>query len=343
VILKPGVGGLEPARSLVSLLQTAGLPEGLLELLPEDPAPARAVMDAGVDKVFFTGSHTIGATVLSQLAKRVTPSAMELSGCDAAIVRADADLGLAVRALTFGLRLNKGRTCIAPKRVFVARSIATEFEGRLAQALAVEPIHLLQGETQTRLRPIALQAIANGAHLLQGSINVDGTITLPLVFGGVRPSSRLLCEDFFAPVLSVVTVAEDAEAVSLANQCPYALGATVFTRDEREGVNLARQLRAGGVLINDMIAGTADPRLPFGGTGASGFGSTRGPEGLLEMTFPKVVTVRGGTWRMHFDPVGAEDLPLFHGLLRLAHGSSWTQKWRGIRELIGAVKNRTKK
>ena len=133
VLLKPGSGGTASARELARLLAAAGLPASLLRVLPESPEAAHVAIQAGVDKVFFTGSAATGNRILAQLAPRAVPSAMELSGCDSVIIRADADLELVVRALSFGLRLNFGQTCIAPRRVFVARAVATELEGRLAK------------------------------------------------------------------------------------------------------------------------------------------------------------------------------------------------------------------
>ena len=157
---------------------------------------------------------------------------MELSGCDAVIVRADADLDLVVKALTFGLTLNSGATCMAPKRVFVHRSIATELEGRLARVFpscrSIQPT----SSTTDQLRPLLDEALAQGAHFITGSLADDGSVQTPVVLAGVSPSAQLLREDIFAPVLVLVTVSDDAAAISLTNDCPYALGASIFTRDE---------------------------------------------------------------------------------------------------------------
>ena len=294
VLLKPGPGGTAATHELARLLNAAGLPASLLRVLSESPEAAQAAIRAGVDKVFFTGSATTGAQILAQLAPRAIPSTMELSGCDAVIIRADVDLELTVRALLFGLRLNSGQTCIAPRRVFVARAVATEFEGRLAQALADCSPATFSPAQRERLAPLLQQALAQGAHFLSGRIQPSGDIIGPVVIAGAMPALPLLREDIFAPLLTMLTVADDDEAVAFANDCPYALGATIFTRDERAAHSLAARLHVGGVIINDLIAPTADARLPFGGRKLSGFGLTRGPEGLLEMTTTKVVTQRSG-------------------------------------------------
>ena len=334
VLLKPGVGGTPAAEALQRLLALAGLPPSLLRVLPEVPEAAQLAISAGVDKVFFTGSAATGAKILADLAPRAIPSAMELSGCDAVIVRADADLDLAVRAAVFGLRLNAGETCIAPRRVFVARSVATEFEGRLTQALAARGAAPIAPAARERLLPLLLQALRAGAHLLAGKIQPGGAIIGPVVLAGAKPSLPLLREDIFAPLLTILTVADDDEAVAFANDCPYALGATIFTRDEYAAHALAAQLQVGVVIINDLIAPTADARLPFGGRKLSGFGLTRGVEGLLEMTTTKVVTRRSGKWRPHLDEPQAGDADLFRAYLAAAHGSDWRARFGGLRQLV---------
>jgi len=342
VLLKPGPGGPGAARELARLFNAAGLPASLLRVLPESPEAAQAAIRVGVDKVFFTGAATTGTKILAELAPRAVPSAMELSGCDAVIIRADADLGLAVRALSFGLRLNSGQTCIAPRRVFVARAVATEFEGRLAQALSDHARARFTPAQRERLSSLLLEALAQGAHFLSGTILPSGDIIGPVVIAGAKPSLPLLREDIFAPLFTILTVADDDEAIAFANDCPYALGATIFTRDKIVARLLAQRLNAGGVIINDLIALTADARLPFGGRKLSGFGLTRGPEGLLEMTTTKVVTHRRGRWRPHYDAPRTDDAVLFRDYLGLVHGGNFRHRWDSLRRLMANILHRKK-
>jgi acyl-CoA reductase-like NAD-dependent aldehyde dehydrogenase len=338
VLLKPGPGGTGAAQELARLLNAAGLPASLLRVLPEFPEAAQVAIRAGVDKVFFTGSAATGVQILAQLAPRAVPSTMELSGCDAVIIRADADLDLAVRALGFGLRLNSGQTCIAPRRVYVARSVATEFEGRLAQMLSDHwPVAFTPAQCE-RLSPLLVEALAQGAHFLSGKVQAGGDIVGPVVIAGANSSLPLLREDIFAPLLTILTVADDEEAIALANDCPYALGASIFTRNETAARSLAARLNAGGVIINDLIAPTADARLPFGGRKLSGFGLTRGPEGLWEMTTTKVVTERRGRWRPHYDARRAEDAALFRDYLGLVHGGTLRHRWDSLRQLMANIR-----
>lgn len=328
VLLKPGVRGSFAARALIEVIHRAGFDSHLVALLPESTEAAVAAIEAGPDKVVFTGSAATGEKILARLAPRLIPATMELSGCDALIVRADADLDLVLKSLKFGLELNDGATCMAPKRVLVHRAVATELEGRLARAFAAgapvsdparRAIHA-GSETGAPLLKLITDAVAQGAHFVTGGVAPDGTLQFPIILAGVEPPARLLQEDVFAPVLSLVTVADDAEAVSRANDCPYALGASVFSRDESAARAVADALDAGVVSINDLIIPSADARIPFGGRKRSGFGSTRGPEGLLELTVPKVVSVSRAKFRPALEPPHPKDEAMFQAYLELTHG-----------------------
>ena len=350
VLLKPGVGGTPAAEALRELVVRAGFEKQLVGLLPESVEAARAALMAHPDKVLFTGSASTGQKILAQAAPGLIPATLELSGCNAVVVRADADLDVVVRALLFGVMLNAGATCLSPRRVFVPRGIATELEGRLAKAFGgrsslaalslatgagespVEiagrrqllPSEPAQKPSEQKASPkvwaLVEDAIGRGAHFIAGEIREDGSMTAPVVLGGVLPASLLLREDLFAPVLAVVAVTDDQEAVFRANDCPFALGAGVFSRDESAARDLASRINTGVVTINDLIIPTADARVPFGGHGRSGFGVTRGAEGLLELTRPKVVTVSRGRFRPAFDPAQPGDEEIITAYLRLTHG-----------------------
>ncbi len=334
VLLKPGVGGSFAADALADILRRAGTPPTLIQVLPESPTAAQAAIALGVDKVVFTGSATIGEAVLAQCAQTLTPGTVELSGCDAMFVRADAEIDLVVRAIQFGLRLNNGATCIAPRRVFVHRTLATELEERL-RAAALESSTIVHAQ----LSQCVTEALFNGADLIRGSIQSNGRVlSVPLIVGSVKPSMRLTREDIFAPVLSLITVADDAEALAFAAQCPYSLGTTIFSRDEVAANALATQVRSGVVAINDLIVPTADPRLPFGGRGRSGFGVTRGQEGLLEMTVPKVISIRRGRSHPHLDEPESGDEKMFTNYIRAVHGGTWRHRLTAILEICRSVK-----
>lgn len=342
VLLKPGAGGTAAALALIELIVRAGFDTQLVSLLPESTEAARAAIAARPDKVLFTGSAETGEKILQQLAPHLIPATMELSGSDAVVVCADVDLDLVTKALAFGLKLNAGATCMAPKRVFVHRSIATELEGRLARAFPIELSLPLEPAVSAIVRSMLEQPLAAGVHFIAGGLHDDGSVLAPVVLGGATPGSRLLREDIFAPVLVVVTVATDDEAVMRANDCPFALGASVFTRDQTAARHLAARLNAGVVSINDLIVPTADPHLPFGGRKGSGFGVTRGAEGLLELTAPKVITVSRSKFRPAFDPPHAKDEEMFQAYLGLTHGRGLRKRARALVALFKSLSGRPK-
>ena len=180
------------------------------------------------------------------------------------------------------------------------------------------------------------------AHFVAGGICGNGSIEMPLVLAGVSPTARLLREDVFAPVLALVTVADDDEAILRANACPFALTASIFTRDKSVARGLARRINGGAITINDLIIPTADARLPFGGRKRSGFGITRGAEGLLELTTPKVVTVTRGRFRPAFEPPHPADAALFQSYLNLAHGRGLKTRGAALISLIQNIFQRRK-
>jgi len=332
VWIKPAPGGVPLLNQFTQLVIRSGFRPGLLGLLPEDVASTRAAIAARPDKVIFTGSAETGRKILQQLAPQLTPATLELSGCDAAFVRDDADLDLAARALAFGITLNRGATCIAPRRVLVAERIHDALGQKLVAELRLrEPLPM--EFTTARWLPLVQEALAAGAKLIHGNLRPD-QLTGPLLLAHAQPEMPLLQNDTFGPVMSLVPVAGD-EAALLANaRCPYALGASVFSRDAQVATELAIRIRAGSVIINDLIAPTADPRLPFGGTGESGFGVTRGAEGLLAMTFPKTIQLNRARQRRHYAPLDEAQTALFESLLNMTHGSSLSIRLSALRNLI---------
>jgi aldehyde dehydrogenase (NAD+) len=142
--------------------------------------------------------------------------------------------------------------------------------------------------------------------------------------------------DIFAPVLMIIPVDDWADALQSDSQCPYALSASIFGPVE-DALRMTKYVTAGCITINDLIVPTADPQLPFGGRGESGFGVTRGDEGLLSMTVPKVVSIRKGAWLPHAQPPTPADESILDGLLQCVHSSTWLARWNGIRQIVQAI------
>lgn len=335
VVFKPAPGTSPVARRLAMLLAAAGLPEDGMQVAGESVEEARALLREGADKVVLTGSAETGRSVLSVLADSLTPATMELSGADLMVVRADADLRLAASALAYGLTLNGGATCIAPRRVWVSNRVLAPFTQELRREFSTrETIHLEDG-LAGRLRPLLAEAQHLGARLVTGRITED-SIAGPLVIADLPVASPLWHEQVFGPVALVTGYTHESEVVAFARESEWALGASIFSREEKAARRLADRLPVGVVTLNDVIVPTADPRLPFGGRRSSGFGRTRGLEGLLEMTASKVISVRRGTWRPHFGPANGLErwLP---PILRVVHADGIRSRLAGLRELLKRI------
>jgi acyl-CoA reductase-like NAD-dependent aldehyde dehydrogenase len=287
VLVKPGENGAEAAFEIQARFCGAGFPQGLIQILGESPEHGAEAIELGVDKIVLTGSARTGAAVLAQAAETLTPCTMELSGNDAVFVMDDADAVLAAECVAYGVRLYGGRTCIAPRRVFVWESRVGDFRRELMRA----------GGKDVRV---------------VNDLDSDGA--------------------FGEPFVSVIPVPGPAEALRQYQNSDHRLGASIFARDLAKARQFAETLDAGSVCINDLIVPTADGRLPFGGRKRSGFGVTRGAEGLLEMTVTKTISVRAGKFRPHLNAKQAEDATALSGVARLIYGG-WAAKWQALAEL----------
>jgi len=349
VLWKPAPAGVACAHAMRVMLIASGMPPRLLTVLDSPPAAAAAAIEAGVDKVFLTGSAATGEVVLHALAASATPSVMELSGCDAVFVLegADqgADLGRVIDALVFGLRMNGSATCMAPRRVFVAAAAAKSFARALGASLGeLGPVHVTR-QTRERLSYMIAEAslagattLLNGLHVAEeyASSTTAGTTVNATLLTNVTPEMGIAREDIFAPVLSILPYSSVEQAVAMHEQCPYALTAAIFG-PENAARSLARQITAGTILFNDVIVATADPRVPFSGRKRSGFGATRGREGLLAMTAPRALVRQRGSSRVPYQPTTPAHRELFAGYLQAAHAGGWRNRFTGLRTMIRAA------
>ena len=338
VVLKPGAGGAAAAALLRRGLRASGLPPHCLTVLEDSDEAGADALEQRVDHVVLTGARATGEKVLARLAPRLTPATVELSGHDACIVLPGADLELTAQALAFGASLNGGATCIAPRRVLVPVALRADLERRLVAALADRAAVALPARTAAQLEPVLREARQSGARVECGGWSgapAQGRF-LPMLLTGVSPAMRVFDSDLGAPVLMTVPYSRLQEAVAFVNGARYRLGASVFG-PETEARAVASALDVGTVLVNDLVVPTADPRLPFGGTGASGYGVTRGREGLLGMTRPRVTVVRAGRRRPHYARLAAAHAPVIAALLRLIYGDAAT-RWRALCSLPATVR-----
>jgi aldehyde dehydrogenase (NAD+) len=337
VTWKPGVGGQPVARLFADAHEAAGLPQGLLQITGESVADSEQAVAAGPDKVFFTGSATTGRLLMHQLAETLTPSVMELSGCDAVIVLPSANVDRVVRALAFGIRLNGSQTCMAPRRVLLVGFSAArraELLTALRAILTMVPPVAIADPVSTQLRRLLADARHRGA-LVEGYADTDHLS--PILVTNARPEMPLTQADLLAPVLCLIDCADEHAVLAAQRACPYALTTSIFG-DETAARPLAARIDSGTVMINDLIVPTADPRVPFGGRRQSGFGVTRGAEGLLEMTAVKVLSTRHGHSVRHYQATTPLHTELFDGIVQASHSATWGTRFKGLQQIATAGK-----
>ncbi len=299
VVLKPA--SLTPlvGERIVQAFTRAGVPEGLVRVV-HGPGTGAALVDSPVAKIFFTGSVEAGRQIGEGCARHLKGSVLELGGKDPMVVLADAPLDHAVAGALWGGFANAGQTCSGIERVYVVREVAGAFlDGVLAGAAALRVGDPLRWETeigpmvsheQHRLvGELVDDAVANGAELRCGGPVGDpvpgaeaGAFFAPTVLTGIRPEMRIMREEIFGPVLPVTVVDSEDEAVALANQSDFGLGASVWTADRERGERFARELEAGMVWINDHMFSHGACQCAWGGVKTSGLGRTHSKFGLYE-------------------------------------------------------------
>lgn len=346
VIWKPSEVSPASAELLHRSLLEAGFPNEVILLLEPSRESGAALLEADIDHLVFTGSAATGRRVASRLGERLISSTLELSGCDALFVLEDADLALAAQAAWFGSTLNRGQTCLAVRRAFVQRTVYVAFCEHLTRlSVGTRPVNLALPAQAEQAERLVQAALADGGRLLsppKPTIVNEGTdLFQPAIVADAQPAMAVCREASFAPIMAVMGFDSLPQAVDMETTCGYALGASIFTRDRTRAADLAAQLRAGVVTVNDVIVPTAHPATPFGGHGDSGWGVTQGAEGLLEMTVPQVVSVRMDAYRPHYDltePGGAvAHGELVRGLLESSHAATLAQRWAGWRRLLRAL------
>lgn len=328
VVWKPSELTPLTAAVVTRWLADAGVPPGLLVTLPATRDGGARLAESAVDFVHFTGSDAVGRKLAARLGERLIPSALELSGCDALVVLADADLRLAARSAWYAATLNAGQTCLAARRLFVHESVREAFLGELRPLVSRAPAAKLATPGQLdHANGVLAEAESRGCELLRGEGHFAPTLIV-----GAMPELRACREALFAPVASLLSFADEADLLRQESACPFALGASVFTRDAAAGHRLAGKLRAGAVTVNDVVVPTAHPATPFGGRGASGWGVTQGAAGLLELTAPQVVTARSGNFRPHLDghlePTASAERAV-GAILTASHGRTAWARLRG--------------
>jgi succinate-semialdehyde dehydrogenase/glutarate-semialdehyde dehydrogenase len=290
------------ADAIAGMLALAGVPEGVFGVLHIDNAMAAEVIaDARVHAVTLTGSERAGRSVAATAGRHLKKCVMELGGSDPFVVLDDADLDKAVAVAVSSRFGNAGQTCIAAKRFIVTERIAEEFVRRFAEAAAKLRIGdpnddnttlapMVRADLRDELHGQVTKSIAAGAKALLGCEPGQGASHYPAsILDEVRPGMPAYSEELFGPVASIIRVKDEAEAVRVANDTQFGLGASVWTQDKARGERVARQIRAGACFVNALVR--SDVRLPFGGTKSSGFGRELAEHGIHEFMNIKTVYV----------------------------------------------------
>jgi aldehyde dehydrogenase (NAD+) len=290
VTVKPSERCPRTQGLLLDLAIEAGLPEERLARVgSEREAGERLLREQRFDHVVFTGSTGVGRTVASILSESLTPSTLELSGSDSAIVLADADPSLAARSILFALRLNGGQTCMAPRRVIAERAIA----GRLLDAIRGE---LARPVPMTPAMPAEMEraySCARDAARAGGCWLVGESGSPPFIIADCPAETPLFRGEHFGPALAITPADSAARALRLHGGVERKLATALFTGDPGRARALAARLGSTVVTINDCLIPTGHPGLSLGGLGPSGWGLSRGEAGLLAMTRPVFVSVTG--------------------------------------------------
>ncbi len=324
VVLKPATLTPLIGERIRRALERAGVPEGLVRVI-HGPGTGQALVRSSVAKVFFTGSVEAGRQVGEECARRLKGSVLELGGKDPMIVLSDANLEHAVAGALWGGLANAGQTCSGIERVYVMRDVAERFvEDLVASAgrLRVgDPLSwdteigpMVSGEQLDSVAALVDDAVAAGAVLRCGGpvdspLGLDGAFYAPAVLTDVTHSMRIMREEIFGPVIPVVTVDSEDEAVALANDSDFGLGASVWTADRVKGERVASELEAGMVWINDHMFSHGAFQCSWGGVKDSGLGRTHSKFGLYECVNIKLrvwepSTLRNAWWYPYDETLG---------------------------------------
>jgi len=305
VILKPAQ--ITPLTSLLMEegLRACGIPEHVFQVATGTGGEAGSALIDEVDFVMFTGSTETGKKVMEQAARTLTPVGLELGGKDPMIVLADADVERAANAATYYSMNNGGQVCISIERAYVEEPVYDDFVARVAKKVG----RLRQGDPTgpgavdvgAMINPPQIEivdahvkdALAKGARVLTGGRRAEGPGAFyePTVLVDVDHTMACMTEETFGPTLPIMKVRDDEEAVRLANDSPFGLQASVWTKDVHRGQALARRIEAGVVCVNDAQVNYTALELPMGGWKTSGLGSRHGAYGIRKYTKQQTLLV----------------------------------------------------
>jgi acyl-CoA reductase-like NAD-dependent aldehyde dehydrogenase len=332
VVLKPSELTPLTGLKIADIFERAQLPEATLQVITGDGSTGAALVEAGVDKIMFTGSVETGKRVLQSAAKTLVPVVLELGGKDPMIVLEDADVETAASAALWGAFSNSGQACASVERCYVHEKIAGQFiESVVEKTRALKQskgttedtdVGSMSSERQLKIvEEHVHDAVRRGATVLAGGNRpeaLSGSFFEPTVLADVDHTMTVMTEETFGPVLPVMTFKTEDEAVRLANDSVFGLTASVWTKNARRGQRIAERLEAGTVMVNEVLYTHGIAQTPWGGMKQSGMGRTHGRLGLLELVRAQHVHVNRiarlrDLWWFGYTPQGAR---LFRGFAR---------------------------
>jgi succinate-semialdehyde dehydrogenase/glutarate-semialdehyde dehydrogenase len=302
-ILKHASNVPQCALAIEEVFARAGFPEGAFQTLLVPGSKATALIDdPRIAAVTLTGSEEAGARVAEASGRNLKRTVLELGGSDPFIVLGDADVEAAARVAIDARFQNAGQSCIAAKRFIVEESVADEFQERFRNGIEELPVGD-PSDAGTRVGPLAKddlvdmleeqvhRSVEAGASIVTGGQRLDrpGYFYAPTLIAGVKPGMQVFTEETFGPAAALIRARDAEEAIALANDSRFGLGASLWSRDIDRAKSLAREIETGSVFINGMVA--SDPRLPFGGVKSSGYGRELSEFGIREFVNIKTVWI----------------------------------------------------
>jgi acyl-CoA reductase-like NAD-dependent aldehyde dehydrogenase len=301
IVLKPASATMQCGIEIEKTFEKAGFPDGVFQTLIGDSSIADTLIDSDINAVTFTGSVPVGAKVAQRATSQLKKTVLELGGSDPFVVCEDADIEKASSGAVKGRFINCGQSCIASKRFIIVKKIANEFMEKFVQKTQQlnvgDPLSdrtdigpLVNRKGLENIEELVTDSIKEGAEVVTGGERKDGKgyFYKPTILKNVSPKMRVAREEVFGPVAPVIVAADDKDALKLANDTPYGLGASIWIQDIDKADRLSREIDAGVVTVNNVVA--SDPRMPFGGVKKSGFGRELSRYGMLE--FVNIKSVR---------------------------------------------------
>ena len=301
IVLKPASATMQCGIEIEKTFINAGIPRGIFQTLIGDSSIAETLIDSDINAVTFTGSVQVGGKVAQRATSQLKKTVLELGGSDPFIVCEDADIEKASTGAVKGRFINCGQSCIASKRFIVTKKIASEFIEEFVtktEKLKVgDPLSddtdigpLVNANSLSNMESLVSKSVRQGAEVVTGGerTNNRGFFYRPTIMKNVSPKMDIATEEVFGPLAPVITVENEKDAMKIANDSKYGLGASIWTQDLEKAEMLSRTIESGIVTVNNVVV--SDPRVPFGGIKNSGFGRELSRYGMLE--FVNVKSIR---------------------------------------------------